>query len=154
MSRSSEVDIRAFAFQCAWLWSLGVEVDKIAETTGKSKPTVYRALHEARALGWLDDRPRLTMSPGPARDAFEEYVLDIPQAQTIKALFGSREQPQHVVVVPAPRETDEDRLDFAISRFLRSSPLHQELLDADIDLSCHESECGLLCSYQTSARAR
>lgn len=126
MRRSSDVELRRFAYECAWHLSLGMGVDEIVEATGKSRPTIYRAIEQAKDLGWLSDRPRLTMPPGNERDEMERYVTDRYKAKRVKDVFGSSVRPTEVIVVPAPPETPELRLRAAICRAIRHSELYRE----------------------------
>ncbi len=124
--RSSDVELRRFAYECAWHLSLGMGVDEIVEATGKSRPTIYRAIEQAKDLGWLSDRPRLTMPPGNERDEMERYVTDRYKAKQVRDVFGSSVRPTEVIVVPAPPETPDLRLRAAICRAIRHSGQYQK----------------------------
>jgi transposase len=88
MPRADDWEHRRFVFECAWLLSMGASVDEIAQVTGRSRPTVYRALDQARQWRWLSDSPRLTMPPGEERDELEQHIADSFKADQVRDSFG------------------------------------------------------------------
>lgn len=132
MPRSSDADVRRLAFECAWGVSLGMTVEELVASTARSRPTIYRALEHARLLKWLDDRPRLTIPPGPERDEYEATVADRYSAAEVAAAIGSG-RPREVIVVPAPPQTPEDGIAAAVCAALRACPLHRELWKSAMD---------------------
>jgi len=130
--RSSDADVRRLAFECAWGVSLGMTVEELVASTGRSRPTIYRALEHARLLEWLDDRPRLTIPPGPERDEYEATVADRYSATEVAAAIGGG-RPREVIVAPAPPQTPDESTAAAVCTALRACPLHRELWKSAMD---------------------
>jgi DNA-binding transcriptional regulator LsrR (DeoR family) len=126
MATAKTPQTRELVFEAAWHYSLGIRVEEIAEVTGRSKPTIYRALEQARDLGWLDDRPRLTLPYGDERDQLERHIRDHTKGNQVADLFGKDVRPREVIVVPSPTVSTAERLDAAVCVVLRSSRRYHE----------------------------
>jgi DNA-binding transcriptional regulator LsrR (DeoR family) len=130
MPRADDWEHRLFVFECAWLLSMGASVDEIAQVTGRSRPTVYRALDQARQWRWLSDSPRLTMPPGEERDELEQHIADSFKADQVRDSFGSNERPSEVIVAPAPPADPEEPLVAAVCHAIRRAASYQPTLRA------------------------
>lgn len=104
-------------------------MDEIADKTGRSRPTVYRALENAR--GWcLDDQPRIVLPPGPERDRLEQNVADFSKAEKVRDKFGSDARPAEVIVAPAPPAGPDEPFAVAVCRAMRQAETYQKAIRA------------------------